>query len=388
MCYGFGKEFMNPTTTNRLPWQGPQIDESRANLWQAFEQGRPINFFTMTPYEPPRDPILEMLDEREIDMNVEPPPLRPIYSLAGTCICTPGNLTSFTGAAKNGKSAAIGAVVASALPHTEGADLLGFTSGNPDHTALLWFDSEQSPDDFWHCVYRAVKRAGLQKPPKWLHAYSLTGLGHKRAWEAVQAAMDAASDKHDGLHSILIDGFADMVADVNDAEESNSFVAELHDMAIRYDCPILGVIHYNPGSEKSRGHLGSQIERKAETNLALEKDSDETTVLYSTKNRRAGIPKNLGPRFAFSTEAGMHVTVESRQSAKDAEKRDDLLALARDVFGDHPAMRYSDVVLGIKKTRSVSDRWAEREAGKMVKLTVLTKSVAGLYQITKPASTK
>ena len=385
MCYGFGKEFMNPTTNNRLPWQGPQIDEAKANLWEAFEQGRPINFFTMTPYEPPRDPILEMLAEREIDMGIEPPPLRPIYSLAGTCICTPGNLTSFTGAAKNGKSATIGAAVASALPHTEGADLLGFTSSNPDHAALLWLDSEQSPDDFWHCVYRAVRRAGLQKPPAWLHAYSLTGLGHKRAWEAVQAAMNAASDKHDGLHSILIDGFADMVADVNDPAESNDFVAELHDMAIRFDCPILGVIHFNPGSEKSRGHLGSQIERKAETNLALEKDSDETTVLYSTKNRRAGIPKNLGPRFAFSTEAGMHVTVESRQSARDAEKREALVSLAQDVFGDHPAMRYSDLKTTVMTVTRLKERQAERKIGEMKRLTVIRQGVAGMFVISTPA---
>ena len=376
---------MNQTTNNRLPWQGPKPDEAKADLWEAFEQGRPINFFTMTPYEPPRDPILEMLAEREIDMGIEPPALRPIYSLAGTCICTPGNLTSFTGAAKNGKSATIGAAVASALPHTDDADLLGFTSSNPDHTALLWFDSEQSPDDFWHCVYRAVKRAGLQKPPKWLHAYSLTGLGHKRAWEAVQAAMEAASDKHDGLHSILIDGFADMVADVNDPAESNDFVAELHDMAIRFDCPILGVIHFNPGSEKSRGHLGSQIERKAETNLALEKDADESTVIYSTKNRRAGIPKNLGPRFAFSTEAGMHVTVESRQSAKDTERREALVSLAQDVFGDHPAMRYSDLKSTVMTVTRLKERQAERKIGEMKRLTVIRQGVAGMFVLSTPA---
>ena len=376
---------MNQTTNNRLPWQGPKPDEAKADLWEAFEQGRPINFFTMTPYEPPRDPILEMLAEREIDMGIEPPALRPIYSLAGTCICTPGNLTSFTGAAKNGKSATIGAAVASALPHTDDADLLGFTSSNPDHTALLWFDSEQSPDDFWHCVYRAVKRAGLQKPPKWLHAYSLTGLGHKRAWEAVQAAMNAASDKHDGLHSILIDGFADMVADVNDPAESNDFVAELHDMAIRFDCPILGVIHFNPGSEKSRGHLGSQIERKAETNLALEKDADESTVIYSTKNRRAGIPKNLGPRFAFSTEAGMHVTVESRQSAKDTERREALVSLAQDVFGDHPAMRYSDLKSTVMTVTRLKERQAERKIGEMKRLTVIRQGVAGMFVLSTPA---
>jgi hypothetical protein len=332
--------------------------------------------------------VLRLLQEREFNPRIEPPPLRPIYTLAGIPIATPGNLGTITSAIKTGKSAVIGAMAAAAMTHSEDADLLGFSSSNPKGMALLWFDSEQSPDDFWHGVYRALKRAGLREPPPWLHAYCLTGLGCKRAWECVQEATKAAADMHGGIHSNLIDGYADLIADVNDAAESNAFVAELHDMAIQQDCPIIGVIHFNPGSEKSRGHLGSQVERKAETNLALEKDAKEITVIYSTKNRRAGIPKSHGPRFAFSQEAGMHITVESRQSAKDGERRETLLALAEDAFGDHHAMRYSDLISTVIKSMSVSVRQAQRKVGEMVRLTVISKSVGGLYVIAKQASSK
>ncbi len=329
--------------------------------------------------------LAQLLQEREFNPHIEPPPLRPIYTLAGICISTPANLTTITSAIKTGKSAVIGAMAAAAMPHHHDSDLLAFSSSNPKNLGLLWFDSEQSPDDFWHCVDRALKRAGLPKPPPWLHAYCLTGLGCKRAWECVTQATKDASDKHGGIHSSLIDGVADLILDVNDPGESNAFVAELHSMAIQYDCTINGVIHFNPGGEKSRGHLGSQLERKAETNLALEKDASETTVVYSTKNRRAGIPKNQGPRFGFSVEAGMHVTVESRQSAKDAEKREALLSLAEDAFGEHPAMRYSDLQTTVKKLLTVSDRTAERKVAEMRRLTVIKPSVAGLFVIATPA---
>jgi hypothetical protein len=322
-----------------------------------------------------------LLQDREFNPRVEPPPLRPIYSLAGICISTPANLTTITSAIKTGKSAVIGAMAAAATPHSQDADLLGFSSSNPKHLALLWFDSEQSPDDFWHGVYRALKRAGGRELPPWLHAYCLTGLGCKRAWECITEATKMAVEQHDGIHSSLIDGFADLVADVNDAAESNAFVAELHDTGIQHNCPIIGVIHFNPGSEKSRGHLGSQLERKAETNLALEKDKDETTVIYSTKNRRAGIPKDKGPRFRWSPEAGMHVTVESRAMAKDRAAREQLLCLAQDVFRDHPAMRYTDIQVTVKKLLMVSDRTAERKVADMRRLTVIKPSVAGLFEI-------
>jgi hypothetical protein len=342
------------------------------------------------PVEPPQDSerLRLLLEEREFNPRIEPPPLRPIYSLAGIPISTPANLTAITSAIKTGKSAVIGAMAAAAMPHQQEADLLGFSSSNPEDLALLWFDSEQSPDDFWHCVYRAILRAGLREKPPWFHAYCLTGLGCNRAWECVQEATKKGAEKHGGIHSSLIDGLGDLVADVNDPAESNAFVAELHDMAIQHDCPIIGAIHFNPGSEKSRGHLGSQVERKAETNLTLEKDAREITVIYSTKNRRAGIPKNVGPRFAFSAEAGMHVTVESHQSVKDAERRETLLALAQDVFADRPAMRYSEIQTTVKKLLTVSDRTAERKLAEMRRLTVIKSSVAGLYVIATPAESK
>jgi len=206
------------------------------------------------PLDSPEDgAVLRLLQEREFNPHLEPPPLRPIYTLASIPISTPANLTTITSAIKTGKSAVIGAMAAAAMPHSKDADLLGFSSSNPKDLGLLWFDSEQSPDDFWHCIYRALRRAGLKEPPPWLHAYCLTGLGCKRAWECVTEATKTAAEQHGGLHSTLIDGFADLVADVNDPEESNAFVAELHDMAIKHDCPIIGVIHFNPGSEKSRG---------------------------------------------------------------------------------------------------------------------------------------
>jgi hypothetical protein len=194
-------------------------------------------------------------------------------------------------------------------------------------------------------------------------------------------AIHIAKEEHGGIHSILLDGAADFVEDVNDPGESNDFVATLHDLAIRHDCPIDSVIHFNPGGDKPRGHLGSQLERKAETNLALEKDATETTVIYSTKNRRAGIPKDSGPRFKFNPEAGMHLSVASRGLCKDQTDRENLLAVAEDLFRDHPAMRYTDLQVTVKNRLTVSDKTAERKVARMTQLGVITKSAAGLYVI-------
>jgi hypothetical protein len=252
-------------------------------------------------HPPPRNSVsvAQLLKAREFRPDMPPPPLRSIYSLTGIPICTPGNLAAITASIKTGKTAVLGAMAAAAMSHEQGADLLGFSSSNPKGLALLWFDSEQSPDDFWHCVHRAILRARLTNAPAWLHPYCLTGLACHVACECMMEALHVAVKEHAGIHSMLLDGAADFIDDVNDPRQSNVFVANLHALALEHECSIIGVIHFNPGSDRARGHLGSQLERKAETNLRLDKTNGVTTI-WSDKQRRTMIPKNSGPRFAWS----------------------------------------------------------------------------------------
>ncbi len=322
--------------------------------------------------------IAELLAQRRFNPGIQPPPLRPIYSMCEQVIATPGNLASITAAVKTGKSAVIGAMIASAMTESKGADLLGFSSCNPKSYALLHFDSEQSPDDHWNQVARALKRAGLREPPPWLYSYWLTGLDPILAWQCVREGARRAAELHGGIHSILIDGAADLVTDVNDPSESNERVALLHDMAIQYDCPIIVVIHLNPNSDKSRGHLGSQLERKAETNLRLDK-KDGITSIWSDKQRRAPIPKGSGPCFQWSDEAGMHVTAEKRKVVKEKEEFDRLTLLAEKIFSENPSMRYADLVSTVMTLQKTSKRTAERHVSRMATLKVIRKSGAGLW---------
>jgi len=327
-----------------------------------------------------RADIGQLLKHRRFDPSIAPPPLRPVYTLAGHVIATPGNLVAITSTIKTGKSAVISGMAASVMAKGNDADLLGFASSNLKFFALLHFDSEQSPDDHWHQVIRALKRASLGQSPKWFYSYCLSGLGCKRAWECVTEAIRAAAEEHGGIHAILIDGVADLVANVNDPAESNAFIAELHDMAIQRDCPIVVVIHFNPGGEKTRGHLGSQLERKAETNLRLDK-VDGVTAIWSDKQRRAPIPKGTGPCFQWSDEAGMHVSVESRQSAADKEKRETFALLIDDIFRKRAALHYSDIIkyFTAKKGLAVSERTAARRMSELSRLGLLKKSAAGLW---------
>jgi hypothetical protein len=114
----------------------------------------------------------------------------------------------------------------------------------------------------------------------------------------------------------------------------------------------------------------------------LEKDGDEVSVIYSTKQRRAPIPKHTGPRFAYSTEAGMHVSVASKAASKEEVETETLRDTFVDVFSSRPAMQFCDMQVTVKTRLTVSDRTAERKIARAVKLGVIKKSVAGLYTLT------
>jgi hypothetical protein len=261
------------------------------------------------------DPKAKIVDERIA------------YWLGDTPLCTAGNLTDITAQSGVGKSAVIDAMIAATIKHPrdEQRDCLGFRAANERGLPVLHFDTEQSMSHYQRLLHRSRRRAGVDEFPSWFSSYHLTGKSPIESREIVRSTVKAMWRKFGGVYSIFIDGWGDLCMDPNDSQEAFPFVTEMHAMAIRYDCPIIGVLHLNPGMEsKARGHLGSQLERKCETVLKLEMDQDLVTALYSSKKRGAPILKSDGPRFAWDKVAEMHTTVGDWQAraaaAREAKK--------------------------------------------------------------------
>lgn len=332
-------------------------------------------------------PLLARLHGRIFSPDSRPVEPIPRFYLAGTPICTPGNLTAISAQAKAGKSAAIGAMLASTFA-TDGAECLGFTSANPDGLAVVHLDTEQSLFDHWTGIQRAIKRARVESAPPWLMSYCLTGFSHADVRASIRALLELGRKTFGGVHSLFIDGVADCVADVNDISEVGELITKLHGLAIEFDAAIVNVIHVNPGSEsKTRGHLGSQLERKSESNLRLERDEDGITVIWSERNRRAPIAKKSGPCFAWDDVQRMHVPVnnpsesaaEARTAAKLATMRED----AGRVFAEkkHP-VSHGELVTLLAVAFGLKPSGARRRIENWLSSQIVSKDVAGLYTLT------
>ena len=322
------------------------------------------------------------LDARRIHLEQPPQRPEPVFSLLSQQICTAGNLTVISAQAKGGKSAVVGAMIASIMaadsPKEEGGDdepfaefepehdLLGFTAAAHAGRAVVLFDTEQSPYDAWSLVHRSVQRAGITAMPGCFRGYSLADVSTDKRRAYLAAEMQRAQQECGGIHSVFIDGVADLCKSPNDDIEAFALVEQLAHLAITHACPIIVVLHENPSgfeTGKTRGHLGSQLERKAESNLRIAKDAKSgASLIFSERCRHACISRDDALRFAWSIPDGMHMTVEPEtkeskaETARTAEQPE-----CQAVFAGHVGqMPYSELKQRIMTETHVSEPTAKR----------------------------
>jgi hypothetical protein len=192
---------------------------------------------------------------------------------------------------------------------------------------------------------------------------------------------------------VIIDGGADFLLSTSDEVQSALFVDELHAIALKYNTGILTVIHENPGENlnaKTRGHFGSHLERKSESNLRLEKVGDVICV-HAQRGMRGGyLPKEEGPQLQWSEIEGMHVSVprEERAPIKGEEKGGKPGAPPRTEYSKDAAEKIFREAAknGVEKPKSKEGakrilqgkKWAERSARDLVNKMSL-ETIQGLF---------
>lgn len=321
---------------------------------------------------------------RAFNFAVAPPKPFPVMKLGNKTILTPGNIGNVQAPVKAGKTGALAAMIAACLNgNRQGPDTLGFSAENPDGKALIHIDTEQSRYDHDALIRRSIRRAQLPEPPAWLLSYCLTDLDIKDRLDGLELILEEAAEEFGGVFLVVIDGVADLCLDPNDSAESFALVGMLHATAIKYACGIITVLHENPGSleGKTRGHLGSQLERKSETNLRLAKDANGVTTVWSDRARHGNTPREEGQCFQWSDTAGMHVSCgtarEIKATAKSAKFREEV----ESIFGEAIEYSFTDYVAKIRESVGVAKSTAEQRVKKYAGEGFVQKSADGIYRL-------
>lgn len=283
--------------------------------------------------QPEANDIEKTLEAIEFDYSREIERPAAVITVQDQIISTAGNITTLTGQSKSGKSGVLSATMGGAMKMDGDVqfDTCGLTiASNTDKKLLLHADTEQSEYDYYKNTRKIFGRAGRSRPPEWFKSFHFLAVEIPNRKEHLIAAIEKYKDLFGGVYMIVVDGIGDFISSVNDEQESYQLVDWFFKLATDYNCPVLTVLHLNPGSEtKSRGHLGSHLERKSESALTITKDGDVST-LTPKYLRNGGLFDPV--RFKYDTDKGYHVFTGTKQEDIQRIKKQSRQRVADQVF--------------------------------------------------------
>lgn len=271
----------------------------------------------------------------------------PKILFVGDCtIATFGNFSASTGKAKSKKTFNISAMVAAAVTNTT---VINYRACLPEgKRKILYFDTEQSKYHCHNVLERIYKLSGLsvKKDDPRLLFWGLREYTPKLRI----ALIDYALRKHQEVGLVIIDGLRDLMYDINNGKEATDVMTVLMAWTSVYDLHIHTVLHLNKNDNNPRGHIGTELENKAETVLIISKNLQNNSI---SEVRPMHMRDKEFSTFAFHIDDnklpvldnGISVTVVKRREKSlvslDNEVHQEILSKA---FKNNSPTRYSDLV--------------------------------------------
>lgn len=326
-----------------------------------------------------------MLRSCEIDYDNPPDASRSVVAVNGVPLGTQDNLFCITGGEGTGKSNYISAILAGTLgaERLDSEQTLGLEiTANPKGLAVLHYDTEQSEAQLHKNLGKTLRRASLTAVPEFYHSLYLASLSRKDRLKLIRESMDLFHHKHGGIHLVVIDGIADLIRSANDETESIAIVDELYRLAGIYNTCIICVLHFVPNGIKLRGHIGSELQRKAAGILSIEKDENPEYSVMKALKVRDGSPLDV-PMMLFGWDKTLNMHVyrgEKSKEDKDKRKTSELVAVIRNAFRNANRLSYQQLCEVLMCELEVKDRTAKKYISYMKEQGLLTQDTQGNYQ--------
>lgn len=266
----------------------------------------------------------------------------PLISRADTGIIGRGTINIIQGVYGSHKSRL--AELLAALMLTDRPDapqFLNFGRATLERFCVCYIDTERNQSEELPFAIQGIKlKAGytLADQPADFRFTSIKATDRDKRFDAIEAFISHVREST-ALHLfVLIDVVTDAVGDFNDAKESMRLYDFIGNLCDRHNATFLLVIHQNPGTEKARGHTGTEAANKASTALQIgfEKDgsgndSDLIRIRY-LKLRRGKRPEPLYLQFdrdsnglILADAASVAAHVNHRKHKADSEEVADRL---------------------------------------------------------------
>ena len=235
----------------------------------------------------------QKLSQYEIKASDQIPPPEVALRIENAIIGTLGNILSIIGKAKSRKSFFIGMAVSASVAKNNVISVLTNELPNTQRN-VLYFDTEQGKYHVQKALKRICTITGVPEPTN-LNTYGLRALNPIERAELIEFAIYNTPN----LGIVFIDGIKDLITSINDEEQATMIVSKLMKWSEEKNILIVTVLHQNKGDNNARGHIGTELNNKAETVLSVSKSSDNEMVSIV----QAEMCRNIEPEsFAFEID--------------------------------------------------------------------------------------
>ena len=215
-------------------------------------------------------------------------------------------------------------------------------------------DSERNQTEQLPMAIQNVLRiAGysIEDDPEGFFYTSLLEIDRADRFEAMREYLGSvlAKDKHT---VVVLDVLTDCCKDFNNPLYAMPLIDHLNMLINHMDVTFICVIHENPGSEKARGHVGTEVMHKSTTVLQISMEQDgsgEETGLIKVKYLKCRMGKKPKP-FYLEFDAGSFKTADG-QAVKNIEAQKvrkaaipDIVEHLEGLFADAPDWSQKDVI--------------------------------------------
>jgi hypothetical protein len=353
-------------------WSLPNSETvpSGSNNSSANQQGRSLEDYDQ----------LRVTKEKPISVGT------PTVSIGCAAFASPGNISAISGASKSGKTALATVILAGAISAT--GKIHGFQEiqvvPNKHGSAVIHFDTEQSEADQQALIGTILRRSDLTATPDYLRSYNIRQISIEDYRPFTEDICELSRKRFRGIHMICIDGGADYITCANDEVQARMIIEFFTHLSIKYACPVIILVHLNPGSDKERGHFGSIVQRKCYGLVSITKKGEISTI-QAKYMRRADISKIADIRFAYNCDKGYHIEVDTALAAVQGNdsKKERLKSIVDEVFLPIDAYRHTVLVTQIMKVTERKIGTAKKLLGEMVEMGFVVLGPDKNYRLTR-----
>ena len=339
------------------------------------------------------------ISENELSLADDYPETKMILTYKGIGFGAIGGIQFITGHQKNGKTFLMAQLMAAILskggertkeyiPGLEFNEELREEFKNP---TVLYIDTEQEKENTAKVARRVHWLCGwpLNEPNDRFHVVWLRAEdSNEGRWAKVRAAIG----KYKPL-AVFVDGIRDVLGDFNDLKESASLIDQCMSMSTYLHCTFWSVLHENPGSDKMRGHLGTEAANKASDVIRVTKKKTGSGVTFEVEQvaargrdieswqfvvtddaGRLGVPK--------ITNSGMVLQAEPSGNVSNVDW-EELVMQCNTILGDAKSLSKNKLEKGLKAACKFGTTKIRNFINKAIEVGVLFERPGGTWGFSK-----